>query len=404
MSFRYSGYVTAVVAALALALVLVSIAQPKPASAGHTASFEPNTITADGTTTLKVDLAGSDALAFIVATIDAVSTGTARFANSGQSIIVFNNTKLDTDDDEDSDDLVGGEGDRRDGIVLVNVTQGGPGGDSTPIQVAYTQTGAVASVQIFSTTTRLAVTQGVGPVQTVLTARVKTSTGASAAVGTMVTWQAVGQGIFTDTIGNDDTGVEETISTNAYMGGGGLYDDGTAGNSGCSDGAQTQSCISSTEFSDGGEVIETAEPEGSGQASVHFESVRTSGAVVWTARAGGVTGPTATLNGVVYGAVAAYSLARTGGVEFIRADGATSTNIVLTATDAAGNPVPGHVPNSILVTQPVASGTAATAVGAVNGSIPSCTVAEVSSAERTRLGVVTFSLPRPRRRVCTPFA
>ena len=125
---------------------------------------------------------------------------------------------------------------------------------------------------------------------------------------------------------------------------------------------------------DGGEVIATAEPTGSGQASVHFESVRTSGAVVWTARAGGVTGPTATLNGVVYGAVAAYSLARTGGVEFIRADGATSTNIVLTATDAVGNPVPGHVPSFITVTQPVASGTAATAVGLINGSIPSCTV------------------------------
>ena len=40
------------------------------------------------------------------------------------------------------------------GVVLVNLTQGVTGqgtADSTPIQVAYTQTGAVASVQIFST-------------------------------------------------------------------------------------------------------------------------------------------------------------------------------------------------------------------------------------------------------------
>ena len=133
--------------------------------------------------------------------------------------------------------------------------------------------------------------------------------------------------------------------------------------------------VDTTEFSDDGEVA-TAEPTGTGQASVHFESVRSTGTVVWTARAGGATGPTATLNGVVYGAVADYSLARTDGVEFIRADGRASTNIVLTATDAAGNPVPGHEPRFIRVTQPVASGTAVSAVGMASGSIPSCTVTD----------------------------
>ena len=122
----------------------------------HSASFDPDKITADGTTTLKVMLvSGSDEFAFIVATIDAVSTGTARFANGGQSIIVFNNTDHDTDATADNLDEIWLEvrGTGGDGIVLMNVTQGGPGGDSTPIQVAYTQTGAVASVQIFSTTT-----------------------------------------------------------------------------------------------------------------------------------------------------------------------------------------------------------------------------------------------------------
>ena len=360
MSFRHSGYVTAVVAALALALVLVSIAQPKLASADHTATFAPTTITADGTTMMTVVLVdGVTDQTFIVANIDAASTGTARFANGGQSIIVINDSALDVEDEVNPGQItIAVKGSGGAGIILVNVTQGGGGVDSTPIQVAYTQAAALGSVQIYSTATSIPATAVATDAQTatVLTARVLATTGAKAAEGTMVTWQAVGQGIFTDTITASET-VSKVLD-------GGAYDIASAENSGCQTGEGTQSCISNTEEPDDGEAT-TAEPEGSGQASVHFEGLGTPGPVVWTARAGGATGPMATLSGVVSGAVANYSLRAAD--TFVRANGADTSTIWLTATDVAGNPVAGHM-SSARVTQPTAPGAAMTVVTAVAAS------------------------------------
>ncbi len=34
------------------------------------------------------------------------------------------------------------------GVVLVNITQGGPGADASPIQVAYTQIAVISSIQL----------------------------------------------------------------------------------------------------------------------------------------------------------------------------------------------------------------------------------------------------------------
>lgn len=373
---KIAGYGAAVAASFAIAVVLLVGNAGTAQAAVGTAALTATSIQANGTQTITItdaDIgAGTD---YVVLSISGVSLGTARFTqNSGQSIVVFNGGTGDTDAAVNGTIVVSVTGQGGAGAVVVNGnlydgTDGldGAAPDGDQFNAAWDQTNPTASIQLVSTVTGIPATPvaGTANTQAVLSAIVTTTSGTAVPASTVVTFQAVGAGVFTDTV--------TAASTVAAAAGGGAYDAAAAGNSGCIAGEGLQSCTAGTGFANDGEVIATAETT-TGTASVTFEGAGVTGTTTITATVGTVS---SSITITVYGTASTVTLSRTGtgttiaAAEFIRANGVATGNVVVTIKDAAGNPVANHIP-TFAVTVPTVAGAAVTLAGAANGTVPSC--------------------------------
>lgn len=374
---KIAGYGAAFAASLAVAVMLLATTSGTAQAAVGTATLTAATIQATGVQAITItdaDIgAGTD---YVVMQISNVSTGTARFTqNSAQSIVVFNGGTGDTDAAVNGTIIVSVTGQGTAGAVIVNAnlydgTDGldGAAPDGDAFQVAWDQTAAVASVQLFATQTNIPATPvaATASSQSVLSALVLTTTGANAPAGTGVTFQAVGGGVFSDTVT-----AASTVSANV---GGGAYDAAAAGNSGCIAGEGLQSCTASTGTVNDGEAG-TAEAT-TGVASVTFEGAGVTGSSTVTVTVTGTT-ISASVAITLHGTAATVTLGRTGtgstiaAAEFIRNNGAATAQIVVTIKDAGGNAVSGHIP-TFAVTVPTLAAQAVTLAGGANGTIPSC--------------------------------
>ena len=380
---KYAGYAAglAVAFVVALALLVSPLASEKSEAGAATIGLASASVSATGiqtvTVTDAVDIGASTD--FIIGQISGTSSGSAKFTSGGgQSLVCFNGAACDTDGAVNTTIIVKITGTGTSGAIIFTIAlNDGVDGliaagidGSVSNNLAYTQTSPAATVVLVASSSGIPVTAipATATTGTVLTAIVTSSAGTAVTPGTTVTFQAVGVGVFQDTI----TAAEVV----AALAGGGAYDAAAATNSGCSAGEGLQSCTSATETADDGEVIATAEPVGSGQASVHFEGAGVAGSTVITARVG-AAGPSATKTINVFGTVSSIELARTGTgatlgvVEFVRNLTTSTANVVVTVTDAGGVPIVGNVP-TFVVTSPLATAGPVTLAGAANGTIPSC--------------------------------
>jgi len=239
--------------------------------------------------------------------------------------------------------------------------------DGDQFQVAWNQTAPTASVQLFATQTNIPAVPvlAAANTQSILSALVVTSSGTNAPAGTGVTFQAVGPGLFQDTLT-----VANTVSANV---GGGVYGTAATGESGCALGENLQSCNATTGTgADDGEAA-TAEAT-TGVASVAFEGAGVTGVSAITATVGTLS---ASVNVTLHGVAASVTAGRTGtgatlaAVEYIRNLGTATANVVVTVRDAAGNPVSNHIP-TFAVTAPTLAAQQVVLAAAANGTIPGC--------------------------------
>jgi hypothetical protein len=121
MSVLHKSGRNQIVALLVLPVLVASLAGGAAMAASGSAQFSSSTVAADGTNALTVVDADLDAGDFIIATIDAASTGSAVFAaGGGQAIICIDGSACDADGATGSISvLINGLG--TPGVVIVNV-------------------------------------------------------------------------------------------------------------------------------------------------------------------------------------------------------------------------------------------------------------------------------------------
>ena len=384
---RSAAYLAALTAVFAIAFALLA-AQPAQKSEADVGTLAASpTISADAFNTIIVaDIDIDEGTDFVVATVNLASSGSAVFAASGTtSLVCFNNATCDTGDDTDLTIEIRVNGTGTAGAVVVNIalTDGTDGldgeqPDGDTGSIGWTQTAPAATIKILATTTAVPVKAVVADDQAVLSGVVLTSTGGAVKPGTVITWQAVGVGVFQDTIA-----MAQVVSGTAPLKGG-AYDNATTENSGCSDGDGLQSCTSATETQDDGETVATAEPEGTGVASVTFEGAGVPGTTVITARVGTSISASRTIN--IFGPLASIELARSGSIEFIRNNATGKADLVMTGTDAAGVPVGGFRPTFSVITPGRGAGPVKL-TSVENGSIPACGDGTSVATGRCNIGV-----------------